>query len=411
MTVALLDLPEFVIERCAAFLPATSIAHLVSTNAVVREQLNSSEVINWLARTREGALFIRADRIWTLQTLAIAEIRPPHETVLFEFGCLDIANEEDISAGLRSVAALLSRFPDAGIRVRVDGHVQLGAPEPIATHLSKQRAEVVARAMVEVYRLDKEAIDVYWHSSDRQIDSIYLQHPNAAASRNRRAEVTVVYNAIGGEAPADAEEICGRGCQEERRKWRMNPPSATMLAACAQFLPSTSRPDRQPTIRFLVSDDYESDLVNDSEEDEDEQDGEDESDMDSDEEAAPLYPSEPTMLAPPQQEVEVALESKVDAMAEEEEEEERTVTMQREDGADSTKRAAGKAERDERRDGPGCADEGASGEEAVGKNVEGGSSSSASGGGGGCMPTLGRAVLDDADYELFDFRPLRRRRR
>ena len=32
------------------------------------------------------------------------------------------------------------------MRVRVDGHVQLDALEPIASHLSKQRTEVVARA-------------------------------------------------------------------------------------------------------------------------------------------------------------------------------------------------------------------------------------------------------------------------
>ena len=40
--------------------------------------------------------------------------------------------------------------------------MQLGAPEPIATQLSKQRAEVAARALVRVYKLDQDIIDIFW---------------------------------------------------------------------------------------------------------------------------------------------------------------------------------------------------------------------------------------------------------
>jgi len=359
--VALLDLPEFVIERCAAFLPAESIAHLVAACAACREQLHSAEVINWLARTREGSLFLRADRIWSLETLAVAAVQPPAETVLFEFGCLDIANEDEISEGLQAVADLLRRHPAVGLRVRVDGHVQLGAPEPIATHLSKQRAEVVARALVDVYRLDKEAIDVYWHSSDRQVDDIKLQHPNAAASRNRRTEVRVVYDAIGGDAPENAEEEnCGRGCQEERRKWRMKPPSGVMLAACAQFLPSGSRPERRPTIRFIVSDDHDvSDSSNmsageEGDDDEDEQGHENLSDVIESEEEAELQ-------------METALEVGKDSTPEEEAEEEVA--------AGAAGNAAGVSPR------------------------------------GGDVTQVGLALSDDADSEQFDFRPLRRSKR
>ena len=62
------------------------------------------------------------------------------------------------------------------MRVRVDGHVQLGAPEPMATQLSKQRAEVVARALANVYRVDKNLIDIFWYEKHIHTPTYSLPH-------------------------------------------------------------------------------------------------------------------------------------------------------------------------------------------------------------------------------------------
>ena len=109
----LLELSEFVVERVACFLPAVAVATLSCTCKDIRTQLCSSECVNWLARTRESFLFLPACRIFDLKTLDVASIDPHrlHVLVLFEFGCLDIANEHAIAPGLHDIARLLRRHP------------------------------------------------------------------------------------------------------------------------------------------------------------------------------------------------------------------------------------------------------------------------------------------------------------
>ena len=96
----------------------------------------------------------------------------------------------------------------------------------ICAQAGRGRSAGATRPSVVTYR-----VDTCRHSSDRQLDSISLGDPNAKASKTRRAEVAAVYTGIGPDLPPDeAERNCGRGCEEERRKWRRNPPSGAMLA-------------------------------------------------------------------------------------------------------------------------------------------------------------------------------------
>ena len=109
-------------------------------------------------------------------------------------------------------------------------------------------------------------------------------------------------------------------------------------------------------------------------------------------------------MIPPQQNVEGTVKVKADGPVEEDQ----GLEQEGEDvEANPTKRSKAKV-LSELYEGASClnANEGSSSGETAGKKVEVTSTAAQ----GDCMPTWGRAVLDDSDYEMFDFRPLRRRK-
>ncbi|KAJ1484424.1 hypothetical protein T484DRAFT_1797215 [Baffinella frigidus] len=247
------DLREFVLHH----LPAISIARFSAVSQALRRELTAPETVHWVARAKKEDLFLHPDRISTLEHLHLASSKPrawvvhfehltsskPRARVVhFEFACLSIEEVpadargmleeaaafaclsiEEVPAEARGMmeeaVALLRRHPDA-LRVRVDGHTQQGAPEPIATMLSQQRAELVAHSLAYHYQkraelvahclayhyqvardsidvawhssrspidniVARDSIDVAWHSSRQPIDNIVLGDEDEDASRNR----------------------------------------------------------------------------------------------------------------------------------------------------------------------------------------------------------------------------------
>mmetsp|Transcript_25096 Transcript_25096/g.39400 ORF Transcript_25096/g.39400 Transcript_25096/m.39400 type:complete len:152 (+) Transcript_25096:201-656(+) len=59
----------------------------------------------------------------------------------------------------------------------------------------------------------------------------------AAESRSRRAEITILYDEIQSDFVASEPEESDQQCEEERQKWRSRPPSRDIISACLQFSP------------------------------------------------------------------------------------------------------------------------------------------------------------------------------
>lgn len=244
------DLREFVLHH----LPAISIARFSAVSQALRRELTAPETVHWVARAKKEDLFLHPDRISTLEHLHLASSKPRAWVVHFEFACLSIEEVPAEARGMMEEAvALLRRHPDA-LRVRVDGHTQQGAPEPIATMLSQQRAELVAHSLAYHYQVARDSIDVAWHSSRQPIDNIVLGDEDEDASRNRRADITLIYDRVVvpekhraaiAQALAQREFAPAAPLSEERSKWDERPASRSMLSACRQLAPRHGRGDEE----------------------------------------------------------------------------------------------------------------------------------------------------------------------
>ena len=194
------------------------------------EGLASATFVRYVARSRQAHLTVEAHKITTLEHLhcVVQYGNAPPQVVHFEFACLEL---DELPASIRgmlgSAAALLKRHQC--LRIQVDGHSQQGAPEPLATALSRERSELLSRALVHMYCVSPDRIDAAWHSNRRP-----NQNPD---DLQRRVELTVsvdqsVLQRVSDSVPdeSDAEPELGAAST-----WRDKPPSVDMINACLQF--------------------------------------------------------------------------------------------------------------------------------------------------------------------------------
>lgn len=183
----LFALSDFIIFAVAAWLPAQSLARLMRTCTTNSARVGTEQHIASLILERVLPGIAAADKEWamaisTLRALHRAET-PSMEAVLCMFGFASRLPKFDDTTRrtLKEFAALLNRHPL--LHVSVEGHSQPGAPEPIASNLALERAELIAKEMHDNYGVDRSRIRIAHHSNRRP------RFPDM--DRNRRVELSV----------------------------------------------------------------------------------------------------------------------------------------------------------------------------------------------------------------------------
>jgi len=121
--------------------------------------------------------------ISSLSDLHIAEI-PSMEVVLciFGFASTDPEFDTETTITMRKFAELLRQHTQ--LKLKIVGHGQPGAPEPLASNLAQQRAENVAREFTCAHGIPLERM-VLSHCSNRK--------PRFSNSeKNRRVELSII---------------------------------------------------------------------------------------------------------------------------------------------------------------------------------------------------------------------------
>jgi len=121
--------------------------------------------------------------VTSLRDLHIAE-QPYLAATLHLFGFASARPNLDHAANgiLAAFAAALRDYPET--RVKIEGHGQPGAPEPIASSLALQRAENIAAALVSFHGVARERMEVT-HNSNR---TPRYSNPDL----NRRVELSLI---------------------------------------------------------------------------------------------------------------------------------------------------------------------------------------------------------------------------
>jgi len=121
--------------------------------------------------------------IQDLEELFVLE-HPRKEVILQVFGFASATPQWNLHASrtLEEFAELLEQYPS--LEIRIEGHGQPGAPEPIASTLAWQRADFTAEELNTRHNVPRNRMDVLHQSNNCPR---YLDDPDA----NRRVELSV----------------------------------------------------------------------------------------------------------------------------------------------------------------------------------------------------------------------------
>jgi len=141
----LLGLSDFLLDAVSIGLPAEALARLRRTSKEALSRIGHENHVLFLVSGRKlpGLERLKGAKVKTLHDLHRAEM-PLLEAVLciFDFASTTPEYDDESIAAMSTFAATLRDYPR--LFLKVEGHGQPGAPEPLASTLARERADLVA---------------------------------------------------------------------------------------------------------------------------------------------------------------------------------------------------------------------------------------------------------------------------
>lgn len=165
----LLSRSDFLIYVACDGLPAASLARLRRSCTECFAKVAHEHHIARLATERKlpGLDKLRKEGVFEIKTLheLYRAETPSLEAVLciFGFASTEPHYDEESRNIMSHFVAILNEYPQ--LTLLVEGHGQPGAPEPLASDLAKQRAEVVSKEFQKCYSVSRRRIEITHRSN------------------------------------------------------------------------------------------------------------------------------------------------------------------------------------------------------------------------------------------------------
>jgi len=180
----------YLLHTVAAMLPSPTLARLQMCCKDSLEQVGTKDHILRLFKERgdslPGLARLQHAGIVTpqvLEELYFAEVPSPEAVLcIFDFASVEPEFDEETVATMKQFAEALAEHPK--LQLRIVGHGQPGAPEPLASNLAMQRAEEVKLQFMSAHGICSQRMQVT-HCSNKMPR---FRDPD----KNRRVELSVV---------------------------------------------------------------------------------------------------------------------------------------------------------------------------------------------------------------------------